>query len=77
MAQTHWQTSAASIVLGTLHRSSILLDEAYSRVNDWVSRCITDGTCARLNIVEVDHVCDGGREVFQAIQGYNNRTAGV
>eukprot|EP01034_Spumella_vulgaris_P031263 gene31264-38629_t len=33
MTQAHWQSSAESIVIGTLHRSSILEDEARSGVN--------------------------------------------
>ena len=72
MVQTHWQTSAASITLGTLHLSSILKDEASSRVNDWVSRSILNSSFDRLNIVEVDHVCDGGKDIYNSLQVYNN-----
>ena len=53
MAQAHWQSSAESVVMGTLHQSSLLLDESLSGVNSWLARRIRDGAFNHLNAVEV------------------------
>lgn len=72
MVQTHWQSSAGSITLGTAHRSDLLIDEEKSGVNTWVAKSITEGgVFERLNIVEVDNVCDAGVEIYAAINAYN------
>lgn len=72
MAQAHWQSTALSISLGTLHNSSLLLDETRSGVNSWFARAITDGAYSHLNIIEVDNVCDGGLELLSAIKKWNS-----
>lgn len=71
MLQTHWQSTAASITSGTLHKSSILLDEEKSKMNNWVSESINNNLFPTLNIVEVDNICDNGINIYHAIQKYN------
>jgi len=72
MVQTHWQSTAGSITSGTLHRSSLLIDEEKSKMNTWVLNNINNNVFEQLNIVEVDNVCDGGLEIYKALQVYNN-----
>lgn len=71
MVQTHWQSTAGSITSGTLHKSSILQDEEKSKMNAWVLDAISTGQFDKINIVEVDNVCDGGNEIYEALQEYN------
>lgn len=68
MAQGHWQSTAASIVDGTLHRSSLLLDESKAGVNKWIADSINNNEFNFLNIIEVDNVCDNGPLIYDAIQ---------
>lgn len=53
MAQAHWQYSAASVIAGALHDSSILLDSKRSGMNARVARSIRAGEYKRLNILEL------------------------
>ena len=71
MVQTHWQSTAGSITLGTLHRSSILIDEEKSHVNEWVAESINSKLFEQINIVEVDNVCDHGMDIYKALTTYN------
>lgn len=66
----NWQSSAQSVVLGTLHNSSLLQDEARSGINAWLADSIRAGMMKNLNLLGVDNVCDGGREIQQAINEY-------
>lgn len=68
MAQGHWQSTAVSISLGTLHNSSVLLDESRSGVNEWVRESIYQRKFDYLNLLELDNVCNHGLEIYQAIQ---------
>lgn len=68
MAQAHWQSSAQSVVKGTLHRSSLLLDEERSSLNKQVEIAIRNRAYSYLNVLELDHVCDNGANVLQAIR---------
>eukprot|EP00602_Paraphysomonas_sp_CaronLab_P000050 CAMPEP_0185028448 /NCGR_PEP_ID=MMETSP1103-20130426/14169_1 /TAXON_ID=36769 /ORGANISM="Paraphysomonas bandaiensis, Strain Caron Lab Isolate" /LENGTH=265 /DNA_ID=CAMNT_0027562873 /DNA_START=57 /DNA_END=854 /DNA_ORIENTATION=- len=68
MAQAHWQSTAESIAIGTLHNSSLLLDESRSNMNGWMAEAITKRTFQHLNIVEVDNVCDNGIAIYNAIK---------
>lgn len=70
MTQAHWQSSAASISLGTLHRSSIVKDEKLSGVNVAMEKQILAGQMKYLNFLELDNVCDNGLEVYKAIKSY-------
>ncbi|CAE7836318.1 unnamed protein product [Symbiodinium microadriaticum] len=71
MAQAHWQSTAGSITIGTLHNSSLLLDEERSGVNKWTAQSIREGRFKHLNIIEVDNVCDGGLDILGAIKSWN------
>jgi hypothetical protein len=68
--QAHWQSTALSITLGTLHNSSLLLDEERSNINGWMAQQVTDKVYPHLNIVEVDHVCDHGLELYNSLAAY-------
>lgn len=67
----NWQSSAESVVMGTLHNSSLLLDEERSGLNAWTAQAIKDGKFTYLNMLSVDNVCHGGQEIFEALQEYN------
>jgi hypothetical protein len=68
MTQAHWQSTALSITMGTLHRSSLLLDEERSKMNMWVADQVAARSFPYLNVLELDHVCDHGLDVYAAIQ---------
>lgn len=72
MTQAHWQSTALSITLGTLHNSSLLLDEERSKMNEYVTNQINNKAYSYLNIIEVDNVCNYGVELFNAIDSYRN-----
>jgi len=55
-SQAHWQSSAESIVLGTLHHSSVLLDESRSGANAWITQRIKGGALPYLNVLEVNFI---------------------
>ena len=67
MTQLHWQSTAASITYGTLHGSSILLDEERGGVNAWVTDALRAGTFRNVALLELDNVCHGGAEVYRAL----------
>jgi ABC-type Na+ transport system ATPase subunit NatA len=63
--------------VGTLHRSSLLLDEERSGMNAWVVKALQDSldtTTANakyfknVNIVEVDNVCDHGLDILALLK---------
>lgn len=68
----NWQSSAESDIFGTLHNSSLVLDEERSNLNAWTANAITDGKLQYLNIVSVDNVCHDGPDIFRALQKYNS-----
>jgi hypothetical protein len=68
MAQAHWQSDAWSVSAGTLHNSSILLDENRSGVNKWVEQSIRAGDWKYMNLLELDNVCDNGVNVLDALR---------
>eukprot|EP01031_Cornospumella_fuschlensis_P025438 gene25438-30717_t len=68
MVQAHWQSSVSSVAKGTLHRSSLLLDESKSGVNAYVAQQIRAKAYPNMGLLEVDNVCDGGSEILQAIR---------
>lgn len=68
MAQAHWQSTAASITLGTLHNSSIVQDERRAGVNAFVEQSILSSSYPFLNFLELDEVCDRGQEIYAAIK---------
>lgn len=68
MNQAHWQSTAASITLGTLHRSSLIEDEKRSGLNLFVKQMVLNQEMSYLNVLELEDVCDHGQEVYDAIQ---------
>lgn len=68
MAQAHWQSTAGSVTLGTLHNSSIVQDERRSEINLFIEQNILSGSYPYLNFLELDEVCDRGTEIYQAIK---------
>jgi hypothetical protein len=68
MMQGHWQSTAETVILGTLHFSSLLRDESRSGVNLWLSETVGDFNFFKnLNLVEVDNICDYGLEIRDAL----------
>lgn len=67
MNQAHWQSTAATVSLGTLHRSSLIEDERRSALNLWVKDMIYNQEMPYLNVLELEDVCDHGQEVYEAI----------
>ena len=68
MAQMHWQNTAATIARGTVHRSSILLDEERSDINEWARQLVEQQQLPYLNIVELDNVCHHGLDMLATIE---------
>ena len=67
-SQALWQESSDSVVIGTLRNSSLLLDEARSGLNALLARQVRARRWRHLNLLEVNNVCDGGPELWAAIQ---------
>eukprot|EP01038_Epipyxis_sp_PR26KG_P005315 gene5315-7379_t len=67
----NWQSSAESDIFGTLHNSSLLLDEERSGINAWTTKTIQQGRLQYINMLGIDNVCDGGEELFKALQQHN------
>lgn len=68
MVQAHWQSSVSSVAKGTLHLSSLLLDESRATLNAYLAQEIRGQAYPNMGLLEVDNVCDGGLEILQALQ---------
>lgn len=68
---SNWQSSAESVVLGTLHNSSLVQDEERSNINLWAADQIRAGKWKYLNMVSFDNLCHNGLEIYSAVQEYN------
>jgi hypothetical protein len=69
MAQAHWQQTAATISLGTLHNSSIVSDVFRSEINkNYLYNKVITHAYKQLNFLELDEVCDGGNAIYNALQ---------
>jgi len=68
--QALWQESAASVVLGTLSRSSLLGDEARSAWNADLAVDVAAGRWSAINLLEVNNVCDGGPQLLDALRAW-------
>lgn len=77
MNQAHWQSTVATVVLGTLHRSSIVLDESRSGVNAWAAAQVQKDAWYQINFLELDNVCDGGLDVYRAIRNTYMQSRGI
>ena len=62
--------AADSVVIGELHGSSLLSDETRSTLNALVTAKIQSGeiNATRMNFVEINNVCDGGKELQSILQ---------
>jgi len=66
-ADGHWQYSTEAIVLMFMTGSSILFDSLRSNQNEFVADVIKKGGAKNgLNLVGVDHVCEGGNKIVDA-----------
>jgi hypothetical protein len=70
---SNWQSSAESVILGTLHNSSLVLDEIRSNINQWTAQQIEAGEWKYLNVISVDNICHHGNDIYNAIQEYNRK----
>ena len=70
MTQAHWQSSASSVVAGTLHGSSVLLDVQRSQVNQRTAEKLLKSSdfCPSINLLEVDDICNGGSALRAALK---------
>ena len=68
--QCLWEETTNSVVVGELHGSTLLDDESRSGLNALVTARIRSGQIdtSRLNLVEVNNVCDGGLELLAALR---------
>eukprot|EP00656_Telonema_subtile_P050185 TRINITY_DN6435_c0_g1_i1.p1 TRINITY_DN6435_c0_g1~~TRINITY_DN6435_c0_g1_i1.p1 ORF type:complete len:339 (+),score=82.65 TRINITY_DN6435_c0_g1_i1:142-1158(+) len=68
--QCLWQESAAAVTVGELHGSTLLDDESRSELNNMVNDMIKQKVYdpSRLNMVEVNNVCDGGLELLATLR---------
>jgi hypothetical protein len=71
--QALWQESTASVVIGELHLSSLMEDEAKSGLNSIVAGHVREGRWANVNLVEVNNVCDGGNDLKNALDEFNSK----
>ena len=67
-AQGLWQESEASIAIGALRNSSLLLDQRRSGLNEILAREVASGRWrGAVNFLEVNDVCDHGAELAKAL----------
>ena len=66
--QALWEETTNSVIVGELHGSTLLDDEKSSKLNTLLAERIKGGqfNISRINIVEVNNVCDGGEELLSA-----------
>ena len=68
-AQALWQESTDSVIIGTIERSSLLEDEARSQLNKLVTARVKAHAWEHVSFLEVNNVCDGGPELWEALKG--------
>ena len=66
--QALWEETVASVVLGTLARSSLVKDENWSKLNSLVTAAVQEGRWKHINWLEVNDVCDGGEGLLAALK---------
>ena len=59
---------AAGVIVGTLEGSSLLLDESRSQLNKLITSKIKANAWEHVSFVEINNVCDGGPELWQALK---------
>ena len=67
--QVLWEETATSIAIGEAHLSSLLDTEKRSQLNNLLTQKIKSGEIdsSKLNLVEVNNVCDGGNDLQNAL----------
>jgi len=73
--QAIWQESTRSVVVGTLRGSSLLMDEEKSGLNAIITESVNNMRWTNINFLEVNNVCDGGLELFNALRNMANKVA--
>jgi hypothetical protein len=68
--QAHWQYDVYSIAHGIALQSCILAEESASNINKLVASSIAQEQFKTINILEVDYVCHGGRELYTAARAF-------
>lgn len=66
--QALWQETTASVVIGTVHGSSLLKDETKSGLNEAILAEVRSGNFKHINFLELNNVCDHGPGIFQALR---------
>eukprot|EP00928_Gymnodinium_smaydae_P067015 TRINITY_DN49953_c0_g1_i1.p1 TRINITY_DN49953_c0_g1~~TRINITY_DN49953_c0_g1_i1.p1 ORF type:complete len:330 (+),score=30.96 TRINITY_DN49953_c0_g1_i1:26-1015(+) len=66
--QALWQETTASVLIGELHASSILLDEFRSKLNTQIREAIQNNRFAKMNLIEINNACDGGLELLDTLR---------
>jgi len=68
--QALWQETVASVTVGELHGSTLLDDESRSALNQMVTNFVSNQVIEtkRLNMVEINNVCDGGADLLAALR---------
>ena len=68
--QCIWQETTNSVIVGELHGSTLLDDEKSSQLNALLASRIKSGqfNISRINLVEVNNVCDGGPALLAALR---------
>ena len=56
------------MVIGTVHGSSLLLDESRSQLNKLVTSKVKSNAWKYVSFVEINNVCDGGPELWEALK---------
>ena len=61
--------SGTGIIIGTIHGSSLLLDESRSQLNKLVTSKVKANAWPHVSFVEINNVCDGGPQLWEALKG--------
>jgi len=65
--QALWQETTESVIIGELHGSSLMLDEAWSGLNQKLAIWVRSNRLPHISMLEVNNVCDGGNDLLAAI----------
>ena len=68
--QALWQETVDSVIVSSLHGSSLILDESKSQINHILAEKIINKEfdVTNVNAVEINNVCDGGIELLNALR---------
>jgi hypothetical protein len=60
--------AGAGVILGTIHGSSLLLDESRSELNNLVTSKVKANAWPHVSFIEINNVCDGGSQLWEALK---------